>query len=413
MPSARKGLGAVHRKLNGLGHHSLNPHANPQNFKELKRLNGLSSQMGWLPPSPDGIAMCQESGVYSHRAGRTATVMKDTMIGVDLAKNVFQLHAASMTGQLRFSRKLSREKFRSFMAGQPPAVVVMEACGSAHYWAREMVRLGHEVKLIAAQYVRPFVKRQKNDAADAEAIVIAAQRPEMRFVEPKTAEQQSRAILFRARERLVRQRTELINALRACLYEYGHIIPQGAHQIKRVAEILDTPNSDLPALMREECAELLEQIAEQTVRINARTTKIKALAVEADTARRLQTIPGVGPLTALAVEAFAPPMENFKCGRDFAAWLGLVPRGPSRYPQAADYRRDVAAEPAGAEIDPGDIMAGTHRSAKAQNAGGDRLSQQDGADDLGADDEKRGLSSSGAGGSGGMTNMQPTQPDVG
>jgi transposase len=148
----------------------------------------------------------------------------------------------------------------------------------------------------------------------------------MRFVEPKTAEQQSRAILFRARERLVRQRTELINALRACLYEYGHIIPQGAHQIKRVAEILDTPNSDLPALMREECAELLEQIAEQTVRINARTTKIKALAVEADTARRLQTIPGVGPLTALAVEAFAPPMENFKCGRDFAAWLGLVPR---------------------------------------------------------------------------------------
>ena len=252
--------------------------------------------------------------------------MKDTMIGVDLTKNVFQLHAASMTGQLRFSRKLSREKFRSFMAGQPPAVVVMEACGSAHYWAREMVRLGHEVKLIAAQYVRPFVKRQKNDAADAEAIVIAAQRPEMRFVEPKTAEQQSRAILFRARERLVRQRTELINALRACLYEYGHIIPQGAHQIKRVAEILDTPNSDLPALMREECAELLEQIAEQTVRINARTTKIKALAVEADTARRLQTIPGVGPLTALAVEAFAPPMENFKCGRDFAAWLGLVPR---------------------------------------------------------------------------------------
>jgi transposase len=248
------------------------------------------------------------------------------MIGVDLAKNVFQLHAASMTGQLRFSKKLSREQFRRFMAEQSPAVVVMEACGSAHYWAREMVRLGHEVKLIAAQYVRPFVKRQKNDAADAEAIVIAAQRPEMRFVEPKTAEQQSRAILFRARERLVHQRTELINALRACLYEYGHTVPQGTHQIKRVTEILDAANSDLPALMREECAELLEQIAEQTARIDARTVKIKTLAAEADTARRLQTIPGVGPLTALAVEAFAPPMESFKCGRDFAAWLGLVPR---------------------------------------------------------------------------------------
>ncbi|MGI9361803.1 MAG: IS110 family transposase [Parasphingorhabdus sp.] len=248
---------------------------------------------------------------------------KDTMIGVDLAKNVFQLHAASMTGQPRFCKKLSRQSFTRFMAEQAPAVVVMEACGSAHYWAREMIRLGHEVKLIAPQ---PFVKRQKNDAADAEAIVIAAQRPEMRFVEPKSAEQQSRATLFRARERLVHQRTELVNAFRACLYEYGYIVPQGMRQIKRIAELLDAPSSDLPDLMREECRDLLEQIAEKTVRINDRTAKIKALAGETATARRLQTIPGVGPLTALAVEAFAPPMENFRCGRDFAAWLGLVPR---------------------------------------------------------------------------------------
>lgn len=251
---------------------------------------------------------------------------KDTMIGVDLAKNVFQLHAASMTGQPQFCKKLSRQSFTRFMAEQPPAVVVMEACGSAHYWTREMIRLGHEVKLIAAQYVKPFVKRQKNDAADAEAIVIAAQRPEMRFVEPKSAEQQSRAILFRARERLVHQRTELVNALRASLYEYGHVVPQGIRQINRIAEILDAPGSDLPDLMREECQDLLEQIAEKTVRINSRTMKIKTLAAEAATARRLQTIPGVGPMTALAVEAFAPPMENFQCGRDFAAWLGLVPR---------------------------------------------------------------------------------------
>ena len=251
---------------------------------------------------------------------------KDTMIGVDLAKNVFQLHGASMTGQPRFCKKLSRQSFSRFMAEQPLAVVVMEACGSAHYWAREMVRLGHEVKLIAPHYVKPFVKRQKNDAADAEAIVIAAQRPEMRFVEPKSAEQQSRAILFRARERLVHQRTELVNALRACLYEYGHVVPQGIRQLKRVKEIVDAPGSDLPDLMKEECRALLEQIAEQTIRINARTAKIKTLAAETDAARRLQTIPGIGPLTALAVEAFAPPMENFRCGRDFAAWLGLVPR---------------------------------------------------------------------------------------
>lgn len=251
---------------------------------------------------------------------------KDTMIGVDLAKNVFQLHAASITGHPKYRKKLPRNNFAAFMAQQPPAIVVMEACGSAHYWAREMIKLGHEVKLIAPQYVKPFVKRQKNDAADAEAIVTAAQRPEMRFVDPKTAEQQSRAILFRARERLVHQRTELVNALRACLYEYGHVVPQGIHNIKRIEGILDVPNSDLPDLMREECKELLVQIAEKTIRINARTGKIKALAAEADAARRLQTIPGVGPLTALAVEAFAPAMESFKCGRDFAAWLGLVPR---------------------------------------------------------------------------------------
>ena len=248
------------------------------------------------------------------------------MIGVDLAKSVFQLHGASMTGQAKFRKKMSRQGFAEFMAKQPPAVVVMEACGSAHHWAREMSRLGHEVKLIAPHYVKPFVKRQKNDAADAEAIVIAAQRPEMRFVDPKSTEQQNRAVLFRARERLVHQRTELVNALRACLYEFGHVVPQGMRQLTRIKDILDEPNSDLPEVMHEECRDLMKQIDEMTVRIDARTTKIKVLAAEADTARRLQTIPGVGPLTALAVEAFAPPMASFRCGRDFAAWLGLVPR---------------------------------------------------------------------------------------
>lgn len=251
---------------------------------------------------------------------------KDIMIGVDLAKNVFQLHAASMTGQPLFRKKLSRQSFPKFMVKQAPAVVVMEACGSAHYWAREMISFGHEVKLIAPHYVKPFVKRQKNDAADAEAIVIAAQRPEMRFVEQKSVEQQSKVFLFRARERLVHQRTEMVNALRAGLYEYGHVVPQGIRQIGRIEEIVCDPNCDLPDLMREECLELLAQIAETTVRIDSRTAKIKALSAEADTARRLQTIPGVGPMTALAVEAFAPPMNCFRHGRDFAAWLGLVPR---------------------------------------------------------------------------------------
>jgi len=145
-------------------------------------------KMGWLPPSPDGIAMCQKVVVKEPRSGEDGQ-MKDIMIGVDLAKSVFQVRGASMTGQLKYSKKLTRTQFQKFMADRSPAVVAMEACGSAHYWTLEMIKLGDDVKLIAPQYVRPFVKRQKNDIADAdadaEAIVIAAQRPEMRFVAPK------------------------------------------------------------------------------------------------------------------------------------------------------------------------------------------------------------------------------------
>lgn len=252
--------------------------------------------------------------------------MSDTMIGVDLAKNVFQLHGATMTGEVKFRKKLARGQFLRFMAGQVPAVVVMEACGSAHYWFRELVKLGHEVKLIAPQYVRPFVKRQKNDAADAEAIVIAARQAEMRFVSPKTADQQARAILFRARERIVRQRTELMNALRAVLYEYGQVVPLGIGRVDRIKAIIEDVEIELPELVRDECRDLLVQIQEKTTRIEEKAKRLTALSRLSDNARRLQTMPGVGPMIALAVEAFAPAMENFRCGRDFAAWLGLVPR---------------------------------------------------------------------------------------
>lgn len=177
--------------------------------------------------------------------------MKDTMIGVDLAKTVFQLHCATMVGHLKFRKKLARRQFRQFMSNQPSSVVVMEACGNASYWAREMVRVGHDVRLITPQYVRPFVKRQKNDTTDAEAIVVAAQRLEMRFVEPKTEEQQACAVSFGARERLLHQRTELVNALRLVLYVYGHVFPKGIGHIKRIEAVLEEPNSDLPALVRE------------------------------------------------------------------------------------------------------------------------------------------------------------------
>lgn len=251
--------------------------------------------------------------------------MKDMMIGVDLAKRVFQVHGALSNGKVQFRRKLTRQQFRVFMEKQAPSLVIFEACGSASYWAREMESIGHAVKLIAPQYVRPFVKRQKNDAADAEAIVIAARQPEMRFVTPKTVEQQARAAIFRGRDRLVRQRTEDVNALRAVLYEYGFVFPAGLVHLKRI-EALVEETWELPAIVREECLDLLAQIAEKTGRIAARDKKLKDLATQTDTARRLQTMPGVGPLTALAVEAFSPDMSQFKRGRDFAAWLGLVPR---------------------------------------------------------------------------------------
>jgi len=174
--------------------------------------------------------------------------------------------------------------------------------------------------------VKPFVKRQKNDAADAEAIVIAAQWPEMWFVSPKSEDQQARAVLFRSRERPVHQRTELVNALRAVLYEYGHVFPVGIVQLKRIEALVEDPHCDLPALVIAECQDMLAQIAEKTERIDARMKTLKAVAAETETARRLQSMPGVGPLTALAVEAFAPDMAQFSCDRDFAAWLGLVPR---------------------------------------------------------------------------------------
>lgn len=184
---------------------------------------------------------------------------------------------------------------------------------------------GYEARIIPAQYVRPFVKRHKNDRNDAAAIVVAAQRPEMGFATVKTEEQQGRAIVFRARERLVHQRTDLVNALRSTLYEDGHAFPADIVHLKKIVELLEDPTCDLPSLVMTEGQDLLSQIAQKTERIKAKNKLIKELAKQSDVARRLQTMPGVGPVTALAVDAFVPDMAQFSCGRDFAAWLGLVP----------------------------------------------------------------------------------------
>ncbi|MFP1646075.1 IS110 family RNA-guided transposase [Pontitalea aquivivens] len=228
-----------------------------------------------------------------------------SIIGVDLAKNVFQVHGAAADGSVVFRKKLSRLQFARFMADHPACEVAMEACPSAHHWARELSAHGHSVRLIAPHYVKPFVKRQKNDAADAEAIVEAALRPTMRFVEPKTQEQQARAVAFRTREQLVKQRTEAVNALRSHLYEFGHVAPEGIGYLPRLERVVEDPDANIPDLARDICRMLLEQIAHLTDRIKALKAKITALSNEAEMPRRLQTMPGVGPITALAVETFA------------------------------------------------------------------------------------------------------------
>jgi transposase len=187
-----------------------------------------------------------------------------------------------------------------------------------------MTRLAYGPKLIAPQYVKPLVKGQKNDAADAEAIVIAAQRPEMGFVEPKTEVGQGSVVP--SSPALVHQRTDLVNALRAILYEYGHVVAQGIHHLTRILEIAEESKSNLPELVTSECQDLIDQNAWKMERIEAKTVQLRKLATETETVRRLQTMPGVGPQTALTVEAFAPDMASFKRGRDFAAWLGLVPQ---------------------------------------------------------------------------------------
>lgn len=247
-----------------------------------------------------------------------------TVIGVDLAKNVFHLHGAAADGTVLFRKKLTRPQFQRFMSSHPPASVVMEACGSAHHWAREMTQMGHSPGLIAPRYVKPFVKRHKNDTADAEAIVEAAQRPTMRFVEVKSTESQARAVLFRTRSQLVRQRTESANAVRAHLYEFGYVAPLGIGQVRRFSEIIETEER-LPAAVRLACRAILTHIAHLSEQLAVLEKEIAAQSGRGETARRLKTMPGVGPVTALAVETFAPTMESFKSGRDFAAWLGLVP----------------------------------------------------------------------------------------
>lgn len=250
-------------------------------------------------------------------------------IGLDIAKSVFHAHGADASGRVVFSRRLTRARLLDFFARQAPCVVALEACGGAHHWARELKALGHDVRLIPPAYVKPFLKRGKSDALDAEAICEAAQRPSMRFAAIKTEEQQASAMVFRTRDLLVRQRTQLINAIRGHLAEFGWVAPKGPSHVSVLGSLLDEEEelgASLPEaarVMLQVMTGQLEQLDEQVALLDQ---EIARRAREDEDARRLMTIPGVGPITATALLALAPPIETFSRGRDFAAWLGLTPR---------------------------------------------------------------------------------------
>jgi transposase len=256
---------------------------------------------------------------------REASVGQVTTIGLDIAKYVFQAHGADAAGHTLFRKRLMRRKLLEFFAAQAPCVVAMEACAGSHYWAREIGKLGHAVRLIPPAYVKPFVKRQKNDAADAEAICEAAQRPNMRFVPVKSEEQQANGVVFRARDLLVHQRTQCINALRGHLSEYGYVFPQGITQVAALIAHVEDPNATLPGNARTILKLLIDTFTTLEGQIHELDGEINRRSKEDPVARRLMTIPGVGPITATAITALVPAAESFRVGRDFAAWLGLTP----------------------------------------------------------------------------------------
>ena len=247
-------------------------------------------------------------------------------VGIDLAKSVFQIHGADASGAVMVRKKLRRDEVLGFFSTLPSCTVAMEACASAHHWAREIAALGHDTKLIPPAYVKPFVKRQKNDAADAEAICEAAQRPTMRFVQGKSAEAQASAVVFRTRDLLVRQRTQLINALRGHLTEFGYIVRQGVGHVGKLVEIVGDPASDIPAQARPVLVVIAQGLKALQTQIALLDREIANRAKADPVAKRLMTIPGVGPVIATALVALAPAASTFRRGRDFAAWLGLVPR---------------------------------------------------------------------------------------
>lgn len=269
------------------------------------------------------------------------------VLAIDVAKGSFQVCTVGLDGTVLSNRAMSRTRLVALLTEQPACVVAMEACATSHYWGRVAQAHGHEVRLVPAAYVKPFVKRQKNDRADpagvSGAIAEAAMRPTMRFVTVKSTATQGRAGAFRTHQCLVRQRTQLINALRGHLAEFGLVAPKGPASLKVLEAALVDEATELPATVRAMgaiCLEMIERLAEE----------LKAVSRTDVQLRRRCTIPGIGPVTAGAIAAFAPDLDTFESGRNFAAWLGLVPRQRS----AGGKARLGAIEPGWGRLTSGD-----------------------------------------------------------
>ena len=248
------------------------------------------------------------------------------ILAIDLAKRSFQVCATDRGGAVLYNRAISRSKLEQLLLVLPRCIVAMEACATSHFWGRCAQGFGHDVRLLPPIYVKPFVKRQKNDAANAAAIAEAAVRPNLHYVAVKSAEHQARAVAFRTHQCLVGQRTQLINALRGHLAEFGVIVAQGPVGLKNIASLIEGTEDDLPEAVKDIVRLYLSQIETLTAKINELTLKLRDAIKVNEEMKRLCTVPGVGPVTAGAIMAFAPDLKAFSGGRNFAAWLGLIPR---------------------------------------------------------------------------------------
>jgi len=253
--------------------------------------------------------------------------MKITTVGIDLAKNVFAIHGVNEHGRTVLKKVLKRDQVAAFFANLPACLIGMEACASAHYWARKLQGMGHTVRLIAPQFVKPYVKSNKNDAADAEAICEAVARPNMRFVPIKNVEQQAVLAQHRARQGFIKARTAQANQIRGLLAEFGFIIPQGIANIaKRVPELLEDATNELPGSFRLLVQRLMEHLKELDHQADEIEAQIVTWHRDNELSRKLAEVPGIGPITASALVATVSDAKNFDNARQMAAWIGLVPR---------------------------------------------------------------------------------------